>query len=197
MTTSHDVSDRQLPRGAGDGADVPPIPAASVILLRDSPLQVRDLSVRRIENLLSLQNVKLCGHAMIDANLGELHRVFLRRDGLARDLELRVKLQEREIVTGHVAQERQYDRLPRILCCKELGASRLICATQPTEEVQLKRCVGRKEQKVRFSLEVMFFSATKVAVPLDLREKIGTCYGNLRASAVNALRGKLQVIILL
>lgn len=45
MTTSHDVSDRQLPSGAGDAADVPLIPAASVILLRDSPLEV--LMIRR------------------------------------------------------------------------------------------------------------------------------------------------------
>lgn len=45
MTTSHNVSDRQLPRGAGDAAEVPPVPAASVILLRDSPLEV--LMIRR------------------------------------------------------------------------------------------------------------------------------------------------------
>ncbi|HXH41942.1 MAG TPA: NUDIX hydrolase [Thermoanaerobaculia bacterium] len=45
MTASHDVSDRQLPRGAGDAADVTPVPAASVILLRDSPLEV--LMIRR------------------------------------------------------------------------------------------------------------------------------------------------------
>jgi 8-oxo-dGTP pyrophosphatase MutT (NUDIX family) len=45
MTTSHNVSDRQLPLGAGDAAEVPPIPAASVIVLRDSPLEV--LMIRR------------------------------------------------------------------------------------------------------------------------------------------------------
>jgi 8-oxo-dGTP pyrophosphatase MutT (NUDIX family) len=45
MTTSHNVSDRQLPRGAGDAAEVPPIPAASVIVLRDAPLEV--LMIRR------------------------------------------------------------------------------------------------------------------------------------------------------
>jgi 8-oxo-dGTP pyrophosphatase MutT (NUDIX family) len=45
MTTSHTVSDRQLPRGAGDAAEVPPIPAASVIVLRDAPLEV--LMIRR------------------------------------------------------------------------------------------------------------------------------------------------------
>lgn len=45
MTTSHNVSDRQLPRGAGDAVEVPPIPAASVIVLRDAPLEV--LMIRR------------------------------------------------------------------------------------------------------------------------------------------------------
>lgn len=45
MTSSHNVSDRQLPRGAGDAAEVPPLPAASVIVLRDSPLEV--LMIRR------------------------------------------------------------------------------------------------------------------------------------------------------
>mgnify|MGYP001791320496 CR=1 FL=1 len=45
MSTSHNVSVRQLPRGAGDAAEVPPIPAASVIVLRDSPLE--ELMIRR------------------------------------------------------------------------------------------------------------------------------------------------------
>ena len=45
MSTSHDVSDRQLPRGAGEAADVPPVPAASVILLREARLEV--LMIRR------------------------------------------------------------------------------------------------------------------------------------------------------
>jgi 8-oxo-dGTP pyrophosphatase MutT (NUDIX family) len=43
--TSHEVSNDQLPRGAGDAAEVEPVPAASVILLRDSPLEV--LMMRR------------------------------------------------------------------------------------------------------------------------------------------------------
>lgn len=43
--TTHDVTDRQLPRGAGDADEVPPVPAASVVLLRDSPLEV--LMIRR------------------------------------------------------------------------------------------------------------------------------------------------------
>lgn len=44
--TSHEVTDRQLPRGAGDAGDVLAAPAASVILLlRGSPLEV--LMIRR------------------------------------------------------------------------------------------------------------------------------------------------------
>ena len=43
--TTHDVTDRQLPRGAGEAGEVPTVLAASVILLRDSPLEV--LMIRR------------------------------------------------------------------------------------------------------------------------------------------------------
>src|SRR6266567_1262868 len=80
--------------------------ADGIFLLRDAPLQVRDLRVRRIENLLRLQNVKPCSHTMLDAKIRELHRVLLRLDGLARDLELKIKLQESEISARHVAHER-------------------------------------------------------------------------------------------
>ncbi|MEA2162432.1 MAG: hypothetical protein QOK37_559 [Thermoanaerobaculia bacterium] len=43
--TSHDVTNDQLPRGAGDAPEVAPVAAASVILLRDTPLEV--LMMRR------------------------------------------------------------------------------------------------------------------------------------------------------
>ena len=43
--TSHEVSNDQLPRGAGGAPEVEPVPAASVILLRDAPLEV--LMMRR------------------------------------------------------------------------------------------------------------------------------------------------------
>ena len=42
----------------------------------------------------------------LDAKPGELYRVFLRGYGVVRDLELKVKLQELEIPTRHVAHER-------------------------------------------------------------------------------------------
>jgi 8-oxo-dGTP pyrophosphatase MutT (NUDIX family) len=44
---STNVRDDQLPRNAGGAADVTPLPAASILLLRDSPLEV--LMIRRHE----------------------------------------------------------------------------------------------------------------------------------------------------
>jgi len=42
--------------------------------------------------LLRLQNVKLGGHAVLHAKIGELHRVDLGLHRFARDLQLEVKL---------------------------------------------------------------------------------------------------------
>ena len=41
------------------------------------PLQVGNIEHSSVENLLGLQNVKVCGHAVIDAKMGELYRIFL------------------------------------------------------------------------------------------------------------------------
>src|SRR6266436_5743705 len=87
--------------------------------------------------------------------------------------------------------------LPRIFCRKKFGARRLSRAPQPPEEVQLECRVGGKEQKVRFSLEVMFFSAAEIPVPLHLWEKTGARDGNLGTRGVDALRCELQIVVLL
>ena len=49
-------------------------------------LLLEGMSIRSVERLLSFQNVQLGGHAVLDAILGEPHRVLLRRDSLVRDL---------------------------------------------------------------------------------------------------------------
>src|SRR5256885_7855686 len=49
----------------------------------------------------------------------------------------------------------------RIFCRKEVCTRRLSRPAQPSKKVQLERCVGSKEQKVRFGLEVVFFSTTR------------------------------------
>ena len=140
--------------------------ADGIFFLRDLSLQVRDLSIGRIENLLSLQNIQLGGNAVLDAKIGELDGIFLRLDGLARDLELQIELQKREIVARHVADQRQYDRLPRILGGQQFGARRFRCASQLAEEVQLERCVGGQSQKVVLGLEVMLlFRRLKLPFP--------------------------------
>src|SRR4051812_31084751 len=45
MAEMTNVPDKQLPRGAGSAGEVPIVPAASVILLRDDPFEV--LMIRR------------------------------------------------------------------------------------------------------------------------------------------------------
>jgi len=87
MTTSHDVSDRQLPRGAGDAADVPPIPAASVILLRNAPLEV--LMIRRHEKSTFIPDAWVFPGGAVDATdheLGDGTELGTMRVAAAREL---------------------------------------------------------------------------------------------------------------
>jgi 8-oxo-dGTP pyrophosphatase MutT (NUDIX family) len=87
MTTSHDVSDRQLPRGAGTGADVPPLPAASVILLRDSPLEV--LMIRRNAKSTFVPDAWVFPGGAVDATdheLGDGTELGTMRVAAAREL---------------------------------------------------------------------------------------------------------------
>ena len=84
-------------------------------MLSDLALQIGDGGIGLVENLLSLQNVKLGSDAVLDAEGGELDGILLRLHGLVGDLKLQVELQEGEVVAGNVADESQDDRLPRIL----------------------------------------------------------------------------------
>ena len=87
MTTSHNVSDRQLPRGAGDAADVPSIPAASVILLRDSPLEV--LMIRRHSKSTFVPDAWVFPGGVVegtDAELGDGTELGTMRVAAAREL---------------------------------------------------------------------------------------------------------------
>ena len=87
MTTSRDVSDRQLPRGAGEAAEVPPVPAASVILLRDSPLEV--LMIRRHAKSTFVPDAWVFPGGMVEANdheLGDGTELGTMRVAAAREL---------------------------------------------------------------------------------------------------------------
>src|SRR4051812_5552005 len=87
MTTSHDVSDRQLPRGAGEAAEAPPIPAASVIVLRDSPLEV--LMIRRHSKSTFVPDAWVFPGGVVEANdhdLGDGTELGTMRIGAAREL---------------------------------------------------------------------------------------------------------------
>ncbi len=96
--------------------------ADGVFFLSDLALQIGDRSIGRIEDLLGLKNVELGRDAMVDAKIGELNRVFLSFDGFVGDLELKVKLEKREIVAGQVTDQGQYDSLPGVFSGQELSA---------------------------------------------------------------------------
>jgi 8-oxo-dGTP pyrophosphatase MutT (NUDIX family) len=70
VTSSHKVSDHQLPRGAGDAGEVPVIPAASVILLRDTPLEV--FMIRRHASASFVPDAWVFPGGMVDAADQEL-----------------------------------------------------------------------------------------------------------------------------
>jgi len=87
MTTSHNVSDRQLPRGAGDAAEVPPVPAASVILLRESPLEV--LMIRRHSKSSFVPDAWVFPGGVVEANdydLGDGTELSTMRVAAVREL---------------------------------------------------------------------------------------------------------------
>jgi 8-oxo-dGTP pyrophosphatase MutT (NUDIX family) len=87
MTTSHNVSDRQLPRGAGEAAEVPPIPAASVIVLRNSPLEV--LMIRRHSKSSFVPDAWVFPGGVVepsDHDLGDGTEVATMRIAAAREL---------------------------------------------------------------------------------------------------------------
>jgi len=87
MTTSHNVSDRQLPRGAGDAAEVPPIPAASVIVMRDAPLEV--LMIRRHSKSSFVPDAWVFPGGVVessDHDLGDGTEVGTMRVAAAREL---------------------------------------------------------------------------------------------------------------
>jgi len=85
--TSHDVTDRQLPRGAGDAGEVPVLPAASVILLREKPLQV--LMIRRHAKSSFVPDAWVFPGGAVDASdraLGDGTELGTMRVAAAREL---------------------------------------------------------------------------------------------------------------
>ena len=61
--------------------------ADGVFLLSDSPFQIWNLGIRGIEDLLSLEHIEFCSHAVIKPKVGEPDRIGLCNDRVTRDLE--------------------------------------------------------------------------------------------------------------
>jgi 8-oxo-dGTP pyrophosphatase MutT (NUDIX family) len=85
--TSHEVSNDQLPRGTGDAPEVAPVPAASVILLRDSPLEV--LMMRRHAKASFVPDAWVFPGGMVEASdrdLGDGTEIGTMRVAAIREL---------------------------------------------------------------------------------------------------------------
>src|ERR1700742_261502 len=123
--STHDVSDRQLPRGAGDAADVPPIPAASVILLRNSPLEV--LMIRRHSKSTFVPDAWVFPGGVVeptDHELGDGTELGTMRVAAAREL-----FEESGIWLG--ATLANAEEKPRALLAGELTFASLVRESQP------------------------------------------------------------------
>jgi len=85
--SSTNVRDDQLPRGAGDAAEVVPVPAASVLLLRDDPLRV--LMIRRHEKSTFVPGVWVFPGGALEADdrdIGDGTEIGAMRVAAAREL---------------------------------------------------------------------------------------------------------------
>ena len=60
--------------------------ADGIFLLRNLPLEVRDLRICGIEHLLSLQHIELGGHAVVKSERSQFDGIFLCLDRVSRDL---------------------------------------------------------------------------------------------------------------
>ena len=63
-----------------------------IFLLADFAFQIWDVSVRSVQYLLRLQDIKLRGDAVLQAELRQLDRIRLCGDCVVRDLQLQIQL---------------------------------------------------------------------------------------------------------
>src|SRR4029077_7389118 len=88
------------------------------------------------------------------------------------------------------------NRLAGVLVGKKLGACCLGSPPQAAEEIQLEGGVSGKHQEVRFRLKVVLLAARSVAIALDLRELNRARDAKLCPRCVDALRRRLEIVIL-
>src|SRR5206468_1117379 len=86
-----------------------------IFLLADFALQIWDAGIRRVQDLLRLQYIKLGGDAVLKAEFRQIDRIRLCGDCFVRDLQLQVQLEKGEIVVRNIADQCQDNRLSRIV----------------------------------------------------------------------------------
>src|SRR5580704_15702123 len=111
---------------------------------------------------------------MIKSERGQFDGIFLCLCRVSRDLEFQIKLQQVEVITRYIADERQRDRTLCILSNQELGSRRFGLSAQLAEQVELKRGVPRERQEIRLRLKILFLATCEIGAALDLREEART-----------------------
>src|SRR5215471_14943669 len=97
-----------------------------IFFLADFALQIWDVSVRSVQDLLRLQDIKLRGDAVLKAELRQLDRIRLCCDCFVRYQQLLVQLQKGEIVVRDIADQGQDNRLSPVVSSQQLSASSLV-----------------------------------------------------------------------
>src|SRR5579864_2025709 len=138
--------------------------ADGIFFLSNQSLQIRYLRICCVENLLGLEYVKFCSDTAIKPELSQFDRIGLCPYCLASDLELKIKLQESEVVTRKVADKGQDHRLTCILCSQELGACGFGGPTQAAKEIELKGRISGECQEVELGLDDIFFATAESGV---------------------------------
>jgi hypothetical protein len=146
--------------------------------------------------LLGLEHIELGRHAVSYAQFGQLDGILLSVDRAPRDLDLQVEIKERKVVTRHVTHQCEDNRLLSIFGDEKLGACRFGSPPQAAEEIQLEGGVSGEHQEVRFRLKVVLLATRGVGIALDLRELIRARDAKLCSRCLDALRRRLEIVIL-
>ena len=126
----------ERPAARNVAGGVPEQQAQCVFGERDLPLDARDLSGRREEQLFGLAHVQSTRHTARAACFDQLQVVV---GGISRsfgNLELEIERANREVCLADVGHERRDHSAPAFFGCEVLRTARFAQATQPSPDIQ-------------------------------------------------------------
>jgi hypothetical protein len=113
--------------------------ADEVLLLRDLPLERRDLAGRAVDQLLGLAHVEQGRHAASFAYLGQLQRLLPRRECSPRNIQFQIQRAQAEVRARDLADQGGQHRPASPLCGEQLSAGRFGGTAELAPEIELPR----------------------------------------------------------